>query len=211
MVKYLYYERRGKMYKSFKKSCLLTFWMMLGVIIGVFIDTLTHQIYELLYKHFPDTVHLYNPVLEKDGYSRFSLVMSFITVSLTILLSVYICQRFNNDRFEFIIAKTDGLYKIRAILKTYISNYWISDVISSVFTALTFTVPIYFIPRGFFTTSTFFVDMLTPLRALVDGVGILTAALYCAAAFAVSHAITLPLILKFYRAKWLTGFAEGTV
>lgn len=199
------------MLRSLKKTGLLLLWMLLGLIIGVFLDTLCHGIYDLLYEYMPHLFPLYNPILNKAEYERFALAMAIISVSLTLMITVYICQRFNNDRFEFIITKTDGLYKIPGILKTYIDNFVTSDIISSVFTALVFTVPIHFIPRGFFTKSTFIVDLLLPLRTVVEGLGIAGAALYTAVAIVISHAITLPLVLKFYRAKWLTGFAEGTV
>ena len=199
------------MLKSAKKTGLLIFWMLLGLLIGVFIGTLISQIYEILYEHFPEAFPLYNPVFEKEEHERFTLTMAFISVSLTLVLTVYICQRFNNDGFEFIITKTDGLYKIHEILKTYVNKFALSDIISSVTTALVFTVPIYFIPRGFFTGGTFFVDLLLPLRTVVDGIGILGSVFYATVAIILSHVLTLPFILKFYRAKWLTGFAEGVV
>ena len=194
-----------------KKIARLTLWMLLGLIIGAFIGTLISQIYELLFEYFPDTFPLYNPVFEKEKYDRFTLTMAFISLSLTLALTVYICQRFNNDRFEFMIAKTEGLYKIREVLRTYVDKFAASDVAESIIVALLFTVPIYFIPKGFFTKSTFIVDLLLPLRTVIDGVGITGAVLDAILALLLSHALTLPLILKFYRAKWLTGFAEGVV
>lgn len=197
--------------KYVKKTGLLLFWMMLGLILGLLINTFAVQVYELLFEHFPEAFPLYNPVFEKAEYEAFILTVAYVSVSAMFLLTVYICQRFNNDRFEYVITKTDGLYKIPEILKTYVSKFALSDFISSVITALFFTVPIYFIPRQFFTASSFAVDLLTPLRTIVEGSGIWFAAVYAIFAIIAAHAVTLPLVLKFYRAKWLTGFAEGTI
>ena len=197
--------------KYAKKTGLLLLWMLIGLLLGLFISTLTMQIYELLFEYFPDAFPLYNPVFEKKKYETFTLVMAYVSVCLMFVFTVYICQRFNNDRFEYIISKTDGLYKISDVLKTYVSKFALSDVISSIITAAVFTVPIYFIPRGFFTASTFLVDLLTPFRTIVDGSGIWTCVICSAVAIIAAHAVTLPFILKFYRAKWLTGFAEGVI
>lgn len=199
------------MRRSAKKTGLLLAWALFGLLIGLLIGTLVYQIYELLFEYFPEVFPLYNPVFDSLKYERFTLIMAFITASLTLASAVYLCQRFNNDRFEFIITKTDGLYKIRSILKTYVSIFAVSDLISSVICATVLTVPIYFIPKGFFTKSTFVVDLLTPFRTIVDGIGVAAAAAAVCAIVLLSHVITLPLVLKFYRAKWLTGFAEGTV
>lgn len=199
------------MKKCVKKTCTLFLWMLLGLIISVLAYSLLSQIYGLLYKFMPDVFPLYNPVSGKEKYENFSFAMYLLSCIVSFVLTVYLSQRFNNDRFEFIITKTDGLYKIRDILKTYVCNFGLDDVISSLVNGIVFTVPIYFIPMQFFSSGTIIAEFTEPIYRVTERLGAAGAALFASLALLLSHVLTLVPVLKFYRAKWLTGFAEGTV
>ena len=49
------------------------------------------------------------------------------------------------------------------------------------------------------------------MKTLTEALGAVGSPIYASLFLIFSHAITLPLVLKYYRAKWLTGFAEGTL
>ncbi len=199
------------MKRCVKKTVSLTLWMVLGLIASAFIGSLVGQIYNLLYKFFPDTFPLYNAVFDKEQYVAFTHAVAIITVSLTLILTVYIAGRYNNDRFEYIITKTDGLYRISDVFKTYICIFGISDASSSVFCGTVFTVSVYFIPTQFFSSGSHVAEFLLPTKTLTEALGAVGSPIYASLFLLFSHAITLPLVLKYYRAKWLTGFAEGTI
>ena len=199
------------MKRCIKKCASLAFWMTLGLIASAFIGSLVGQIYNLLYKNFPDAFPLYNAVFDKEQYVALTHAMAIITVSLTLILTAYIAGRYNNDRFEYIITKTDGFYKIRDILKTYVCIFGIGDVISSVICGTLFTLPIYFIPTQFFSSGSPIAEFLEPMKTLTEALGAVGSPIYASLFLIFSHAITLPLVLKYYRAKWLTGFSEGGI
>ena len=199
------------MKRCIKKCASLAFWMTLGLIASAFIGSLVGQIYNLLYKNFPDAFPLYNAVFDKEQYVALTHAMAIITVSLTLILTAYIAGRYNNDRFEYIITKTDGFYKIRDILKTYVCIFGIGDVISSVICGTLFTLPIYFIPTQFFSSGSPISEFLEPMKTLTEALGAVGSPIYASLFLIFSHAITLPLVLKYYRAKWLTGFSEGGI
>ncbi len=199
------------MKRCVKKTASFALWMALGLIASAFIGSLVGQIYNLLYKFFPDTFPLYNAVFNKEQYVVFTHAMAIITVSLTLILTTYIAGRYNNDRFEYIITKTDGLYRITDILKTYVCIFGIGDVVSSVFCGTLFTLSVHFIPTQFFDSGSFIAEFLQPTKTLTEAFGALGSPIYVSLFLVFSHAVTLPLVLKYYRAKWLTGFAEGSI
>ncbi len=199
------------MKKCIKKTAQLFLWMLTGLVLGALLYSLAHQIYELFYKYLPDVFPLYSSIFEEEKYTRFINSISLITFSLTLFITTYICQRYNNDRFEFIISKTDGLYKIAPILKTYICNYGASDLVASIFCGIAFTLPIYYIPSQFFTSASVIPEFLSLGYTVAKALGAGGCAVFGVFALALSHLLSLPLVLKYYRAKWLTGFAEGIV
>lgn len=199
------------MKRCIKKTAQLFLWMLIGLVIGALLYSLSHQVYGLLYKYMPNAFPMYSSIFEEEKYTRFINSISLISFSLTLFITTYICQRYNNDRFECIISKTDGLYRISAVLKTYVCNYGMSDLVASVICGVAFTLPLYFIPHQFFSSASIIAEFLSLGYTVTRSLGSVGSALFGVAALALSHALSLPLVLKYYRAKWLTGFAEGTV
>lgn len=197
------------MKKCIKKIGSLFLWMLMGLAFGAVFFSLAHQVYEILYKWMPDTFPLYGAVTQKEQYRALNLTLSIIAMLANLFLVTYLSARFNNDRFEFIISKTDGFYKIPDILRTYVYNFGISDLISSIICGAIFSIPVYFIPERFFSAGNVIVELLSLSRTLAVELGAPLASILTILGLILSHATTLPLALKFYRAKWLTGFAEA--
>ena len=194
-----------------KKTCTLFLWMIAGLILSTFMYSLILQIYELLYKNMPDIFPLYNPVSGKGKYERLSLIMYVSAVFAAMLISVCLNLRYDNSRFEFIITKTDGFYKINAVLPTYVCKFAIQDIVSSMVNGLLFSVSISLIPSQFFSTGNPISDFAEPLWRITDSLGAKSSAAYLTAAVLFSHILSTVPVLKYYRAKWLTGFAEGSI
>ena len=94
------------------------------------------------------------------------------------------------------------------MLKSYIYIFALGDALSSAVCGLLFSVPIYFIPKQFFGDDSLLCSMLLSFRALTNALGPILFAVCLFFAIALCHLITLPFVLKYYRAKWLSSFAE---
>ena len=199
------------MKKCIKNTAALFAWMLLGLVIGTLIHNLIHEIYLLLYKYMPEQFPLYSAVFDKEEYRKITNTIALISFSLSMISITYIAQRYNNDRFEFIITKTDGLYKIPTVLKIYVYNFGISDLVSSIVCGVFFTLPVCFIPSPFFSSGSVFAEFLNLSKMLSLALGAPGSVLFGVFMLIFSHAVTLVFILKHYRARWLTGFAEGVI
>lgn len=183
--------------------------MLAGLLIGAALRSVVNQFYDLLHGIFPETFPFYNTVLEKNLQERLETRLNLISLALTLVLTVIISQRLNNDRYEYIISKTDGIYKIDAVLPTYVSNFALSDLISSIIVGAAYTVPVAFIPKQFFGDGSLVGELLYIMRVPTEAYGTVLGSILVVLILSASHFATLSITLRYYRAKWLSGFAEA--
>jgi hypothetical protein len=187
----------------------LFIFTLFGTFLGTVVSVIVTQLYNSAARLFPKTFPLYNVVLESEKHAAQEQRLSFIALLFTVILVVYVTQRFNNERFEYLITKTDGLYYMKDAIPIYAKRFYISDIISSVIVGAAFSVPIYFIPMQFFAGGTAISTLLLPFKTLTNFLGVTVGSITLVLFFTVAHVITTPIALLYYRAKWLSGFAEG--
>ena len=90
------------------------------------------NIVSLISLYYPNVLPDINEISEPEKYERFEQLLSFITGMLTLLLPAYISIAYDNERFEYIISKTDGFYKISEGAKLYFPKYFLPDTIASI-------------------------------------------------------------------------------
>jgi hypothetical protein len=195
--------------KYLKRIGTLFLWMLPALFLGAFISVLVAQLYEHLSALFPESFPLYNVVLEKEEHEALTRLLDIIALGLTAIVGVFISLKLNNERFEYMISKTDGLYLTRDALPIYSKHFALCDLIASVLIGTAFSVSVSFIPKQFFSTGKTLATILTPLHLTVDAFGMIGASVYFSFMLIIAHFICLPSVLGFYRAKWLSGFAEG--
>ena len=183
--------------------------MLLGLLIGMFFRSLVNQFYNLLHGIMPDIFPIYNSVTKKDLYERLNENLDLTAFILTVFTTVFISQRFNNDRYEYIVSKTDGKYRINEVFGLYAKSFAISDVIASLLVGLVFTVPTYFIPKQFFANGSLISELLYIVKVPTNILGVYFGSLISVVLFTAAHFVFLAPTLGYYRAKWLSGFAEG--
>jgi hypothetical protein len=160
----------------------------------------------------PSAFPIFSPVSEKDGYAAYLKLLDIAGISIAILIINYIAMRFDNDKFEFIISKTDGQYTVVEGTKIYVREFAVSDIISAVLFPIVLTSAAYFIPNDLQTDTpivNLLIGILNNLLWLGNTVesyfkihvGILLILVISAA----SRAILTTGILKRWRAAWLSG------
>ena len=112
--------------------CMLTF-----LVIDAFVQTI---VYPAISDVFPSVFPRYNPIFEKEEFLAQGRRLSLVSALISALAVGIIELRLDNMRFEFLISKTDGFYKIRDGVSIYTKEFLISDIISAAF------APAIFIP-----------------------------------------------------------------
>ena len=155
----------------------------------------------------PNIVPQYNQVLEKEEYEAFSKFMSMLASLLAVFSLSFTTGVFDNARYEDVITKTDGLFKMRDELVPYFKYSLPQDLIASA------------IPQAFFIPLTiinyskkflkYFGGYLAPhihLASFFTPVGTYFA-IFSAAIL--GRIAAMPLCLSRSRALWLTSFVDS--
>ncbi len=192
-----------------RKTFYLFLWMLLGLISGVIIYVCVGDVYSLLKENLPSLFPTYNIVAERELYERSENAVIIISMLLNILTIVYISSRLDNDKLEYIVTKTDGIYKIPDVLKAFVCKFAISDFISSIIVSAAYFIPISFIPAQFMKRGSLAASLALPFKTAYELFGYAGGLILVSLAFLTSHALAVYPSLKYYRAKWLSGFAEG--
>ena len=197
--------------KYFKKIFSLFLWMIAGILISAVCNVFVGELYRFLSGLLPGVFPSYDIVNERDMYYAMEETLLLFALALSIFCVTYISLTRDNDRFEYIITKTDGFYEIKDVLKTYVDKFALSDIISCIINGTVFSVPMFFIPIQFIERGTFIATLAEPYKNATEAFGLYFGAVFVILALAISHLIILPFALRYYRAKWLSGFAEVAV
>ncbi len=81
---------------------------------------------------FPDLVPEYNFVNEREKYELLYAVLRVISAGITALVVSYISVRHDNERFEYMISKTEGMYTMSEGCRLYFGRYIFIDLIIAV-------------------------------------------------------------------------------
>lgn len=187
---------------------------LLGMVIYPIIAIITDDIlYSALSVWFPGIFTRYNIVTERDLYLAQEATLAFIAALISIIVISYLSVRFDNERYETIAVRSEGMYRIREGLAVYLPEYAPSDAIVSVLTPLIFfaasLIPVFDkMPDG----SPFSEKRLGAVRdfvfsmndAITDKVGLAWGIVLIIFVSILSHLLIAPLVLKRWRAIWLS-------
>lgn len=164
-------------------------------------------IYAALLEIFPNTVPSYSQVLEKEKYQAFVRTMKLISALVAVFAVSFATGIYDNARYEDVITKTDGLYKVKDEFPAYFKRTLPSDLIAVSLAPALFiplTVPAY--PKKLFEYIGAYlaphlrvVEALTPVGAFF--------AIFLVALLA--RILAMPKALDRYRGLWLTSFVDS--
>lgn len=194
--------------RIFRRCACLFLWMLCGILISPLISKTVSALYETLHIWLPGLFPTFDVVLEKDLFLKHRGRMNVFSVLLTLFITAYLSLRFNNERDEFIISKTDGLFEVKEVIPSYIKRFLVSDIVSCVIVSNLFAVPIIFIPKQFLDTDGLIASFLSQYNLCMDSFGEIGMPIFFTLSLLIMHIPALPLAIKSYRAKWLTGFAS---
>ena len=194
--------------KHLKNSMSLFLWMLFGSLVGIAVSTAVFELYRFLDELLPKDVLSYDIASGDKFFDSLYTSLWLISLFITLFISVYLSLRYDNSKFEFIITKTEGLYKIPEVLPTYISNYAVSDICSSIINGIIYTVPFFFIPMPFIKNESFLAKLSEPYKTMSECFGYVLSPILMIIMLSICYAASVLLALKYYRARWFSAFSE---
>lgn len=208
MVEYYKTQKGGFTVKYTKTAVMLFLWMLLGSLIYIAVSTAVSEFYRFLDELTAQDITSFDARPGKDFFDNLYSFLWFISLVITLCITVYLSMRYDNYKFEFIISKTDGLYEIPAFLPTYINNFGLSDVCSACVNGIVYTVPFFFVPIQFIKNESFAAKLAEPYKMMSETFGYILSPVILAFIILLSYAVSILLALKYYRAKWFSAFSE---
>lgn len=186
----------------------------LGFAVFYVVRALTDVVYGILSDKIPEAFPTYNPLTDKAELSSLEETLAFISAVVTVFVLTLLSVKYDNERFEFIISKTDGFYTLGEGAKIYAKNYLFADILTSITVPVPFFIATFIkIPQG----------GVKAMRILEDILGTLTAPSFAYTdklgfGFGISVAISASLLfripaalagLKRWRGLWLSDVDRG--
>ena len=102
--------------------------------------------YTALVDWFPRVFPTYNYVTEHEDFIRLETNLLLIIASICLIVTNYLSVRFDNERLEYMITRTEGMYTLSDGAAIYYSRYFVADSVASALIPLPLTIIIYFLP-----------------------------------------------------------------
>ena len=178
------------------------FFFLLGGAFILVLDIAVPILYDYLAMKFPGVLDKPNALGDPEAYKAFNAALTSVGIIINVFIATNLSMRCDNKRFEYIIVKTEGLYKIPEMTKEYVETFWLADIINASVVPMLLTIPPYFIPEeylGLFSFPLWCGARLVPYMSLLDALVMIISASI------VLRFIQIPGILRSWRARWLTG------
>ena len=165
---------------------------------------ITKMLYPTANSILPSLFPIPNYVLESEKYELYEKVMAILTLTATFYLINLISVKCDNARFERIVLKTEGMYRMKDGLKEYYSANILFDAILSLVLPIAYTLPIYiYVPREFIDR--IFRLFFLPAFTAYDLFGIVGGAVALVIITFVTRTLAGISAVKGYRARWLSA------
>ena len=122
-------------------------WLAMPIIVHVPTFLLRGVLFPALCQWFPGVFVNYSPVTEPEQYAVMSTVLSTLVGVLAIFIFSYITVRYDNERMEYMIKVTEGMYRRLEGVNLYYPRYIRSDVAVAIIVPLPLIVASIFVPE----------------------------------------------------------------
>ena len=176
-----------------------------------------NAVYPTMCAWFPSLFRTYHFMTEKAAYEALLAKQRLVATIIAALLTVLIAVRTDNRRYENIIAETDGFYRLREGLRAYLKQNLITDILSAWITpipvfALYLLIPVLVdLPiesSGAKQLADLFSVFTNGAADLSARFGAAVGYLFAVLLILACHLPATICALRWYRAAWLSAFAE---
>lgn len=163
-------------------------------------------IYKELSSVDPTAFPAYHPITNKEEYLLLTQRISVFASIPAIFLVAFFAEPFANERFEYIIKRTDGMYFIRDGARIYFPRYYLADIVSALLIPSLAVVAVTFIPRLKETEAVF--ALFNMCDSVASVLGPVWAALLLFAIFLFSILAGALRALAVWRGRWLSSIGK---
>ena len=104
----------------------------LGFIVFILLGYLTRAAHALLADWLPSVFRVLDPTYDREGYAELVRILDLITAVLSLYTVTRLATAYDNERFEYVISRTDGFYTIGEGLSLYLPRYALPDLVSAI-------------------------------------------------------------------------------
>ena len=159
--------------------------------------------YNYLAEVMPSVVDTVNPIHTPDEYELYLKGVATFGALVGLFLINYVSLRMDNEKFEYLITKTDGQYRLKDGLKLYFAEFFKSDAIASTIAVGVLVAGASFIPEKLLDRGLIFIFRLgVSLAEFYGPVGAVAVAVLFSF---VTRMLSVPLCVRTWRALWLSG------
>ena len=103
-------------------------WLFAPIFMSVSSFLVGGVIYPALVDWFPTVFVEVNPITSPDEYAVFEQVINLVIAAFTVFLISYFSVRFDNERMEYMIRLTEGMYLVPEGAAIYYPRYFTADL-----------------------------------------------------------------------------------
>ncbi len=163
--------------------------------------------YNTLSQKFPEIFTRYSQVLDIEEYLMHISRCKIFAVLISVFLTSFIAAIFENTRYEMIISKTDGFFKIPQELPSYLKETSMPDALAAICPPALF---VFLSSVNYPEKIEKFVSRYLEMHLiLLDAGNVATAFIIIAATAFAARIVSAPFALRRYRALWLTSFIDS--
>ena len=185
----------------------------LGFLVFFITGYFIRAFHELLCQWFPTVFTAYDPIYDRENYERQSELLGLIEALISLYTLTHLAAVYDNERFEYMIGKTDGFYTLKEGLAVFIPRYIAVDLFTALgVPALFSTLSLLSAPKGSPEWVLRIIDLTEPLLSIQNAftdffgaVGGIAVLLFSSALFRIPAAY---FAVKRFRGVWLSD-TEG--
>ena len=103
-----------------------------GFIIFYLMSYCVNAVLTLLSEELPKLFVIENPIKDREAYDNQQLNLAFISGIITLYIVTNLAVKYDNERFEHVVEKTEGFYTLRDGYALYARRYILPDFIISI-------------------------------------------------------------------------------
>ena len=96
------------------------------------VSSLLRAVYTAMNMRFEAAFPIYNPITDGEAYIEFEKNFAVCAAAVIFFLLSLVSSVFDNERYEYMIKKTEGFYKIKDGFRIYYPRYAAADAVSAI-------------------------------------------------------------------------------
>lgn len=180
-------------------------WLAATFIMSIPSFAIGGVIYPSLKEWFPTVFKDINPIIDPEGYERLNSILDLLSATATVFIISYFTVRFDNERMEYMIRRTEGMYLVKEGCAIYYPRYTLQDLFVALVLPLPLILVSFYLPDqlpDFLTVPLRFVFGFT--HSFTDLFGYFLGYIYSASSVFVSRLLFGLSSLSSWRGVWLS-------